>query len=112
MTQKNTPCESQQVWETSGNKHFCYFPGVGLDIDSNNGIPTDEKKEAQRGKLAQGNMAHEWQDQASNPRGLSPEISWVFLFLFFKDIYLFIYLWLRRVLVAARALHCSMRASL
>lgn len=60
MIHKNVPCESQQVWETWGNKHVYYFPGVGLDKDSSNDIPTDEKKEAQRGKLAQGNTTHQW----------------------------------------------------
>lgn len=52
---------------------FYCFHGVGLYIDSNNDISTDEQKEAQRGKLAQGNTALEWQDQASNPRSLAPD---------------------------------------
>lgn len=61
MIHKNVPVNLSSFGRPWGNKHAYYFPGVGLDKDSSNGIPTGEKKEAQRGKLAQkGNTAHEW----------------------------------------------------
>lgn len=57
-----------------GSKPFYCFHGVGLHIDTSNDICTDDKKEAQRGKFARGNIAHESQDQESNPRNLIAEI--------------------------------------